>query len=90
MNCKISVILKLLTTIVLFFSCTNTKYMIIEVNKTKNGQMLKTDSLSNQFLVSLLNKYPTYFEDVLKNKEDLNVQIIYTQINRQKKTMCKL
>lgn len=84
MNCKISVILKLLTTIVLFFSCTNTKYMIIEVNKTKNGQMLKTDSLSNQFLVSLLNKYPTYFEDVLKNKEDLNVQIIYTQINRQK------
>ncbi|MEO7120645.1 MAG: serine hydrolase [Ginsengibacter sp.] len=38
----------------------------------------KTDS----FLVNILNKYPQYFDSVLKNRKAWNVQIIYTQINR--------
>ncbi len=40
----------------------------------------KTDS----FLVNLLEKYPQYFDSILENKKAWNVQIIYTQINRDK------
>ena len=38
----------------------------------------KTDS----FLVNLLKEYPQYFDSILKNKKTWNVQIIYTEINR--------
>ena len=41
--------------------------------------MDKTDPL----LEDLLNAHPQYFEQVLRNRDSLNVQIIYTQINRQ-------
>jgi len=40
----------------------------------------KTDS----FMVDLLKKYPQYFDSIFKNKKAWNVQIIYTQINRDK------
>ncbi len=38
----------------------------------------KTDS----FLINLLKEYPQYFDSILKNKKTWNVQIIYTEINR--------
>ena len=38
----------------------------------------KTDS----FMVQLLQQYPQYFDSVLKNGKQWNVQIIYTQIDR--------
>lgn len=38
----------------------------------------KTDS----FLVQLLQQHPQYFDSVLKNKKQWNVQFIYTQIDR--------
>ncbi len=34
------------------------------------------------FLETLLKKYPQYFDRILNHRMDLNVQIIYTQINR--------
>ncbi len=40
----------------------------------------KTDS----FLVNILNQYPQYFDSILKFRKDWNVQIIYTQVNRDK------
>lgn len=36
------------------------------------------------FLASLLNKYPAYFSDIISRKDSFNVQIIYTQIDRDK------
>src|SRR5207249_7517374 len=42
-------------------------------------RMSKTDA----FLENLLNTEPQYFNDILSNRDALNVQIIYTQINRQ-------
>jgi hypothetical protein len=42
--------------------------------------MKTTDSA---FIETLLLKYPQYFAEILKNRDALNVQIIYTQINRQ-------
>jgi hypothetical protein len=39
------------------------------------------DSLLN----NLFSRYPQFFDSIIKNKEELNVQIIYTQIDRDKK-----
>ncbi len=42
--------------------------------------LAKTDSI----FVNLLREYPQYFESILKNRKEWNVQIIYTMINRDK------
>lgn len=36
------------------------------------------------FMTSILASYPQYFDSILKNKDELNLQIIYTQIDRKK------
>lgn len=41
------------------------------------------------FMTSLLAKYPQFFGAILKKKEELRVQIIYTQIDRGKKGKIK-
>ncbi|KAA9040659.1 serine hydrolase [Ginsengibacter hankyongi] len=59
----------------------STKLNDTTVNKVIPGiAHTKTDS----FLVNLLSQYPQYFDSVVKNKTNWNVQIIYTQINRDK------
>lgn len=51
-------------------------------SKTVNDNaQQQEDSLLN----NLLNKHPELFKAVVKNKKELNVQIIYTQIDRDKK-----
>jgi len=47
--------------------------------------MPETKTADTAFIESLLQKYPQYFDQVLKNRSGLNVQIIYTQINRRAK-----
>ena len=37
---------------------------------------------SGTFLEGLMKQYPQYFESILKNQKDWNVQVIYTQVNR--------
>ena len=49
-------------------------------NIIKETDPAKTDS----FLVNLLKQYPQYFDSILKNRKDWNVQIIYTEVNRDK------
>ena len=57
------------------------------VNKqTFNHQQ---NNLSDTFLNNLLAKYPQLFNDILSRKEQLGVQIIYTQIDRAKKEKYK-
>ncbi len=56
---------------------TMTSTPTIELKEYK-GVYPKTDSL----LLNILEQYPQYFDFVLKNKEELKVQVIYTQINR--------
>jgi hypothetical protein len=41
------------------------------------------------FMTTLLSKYPQFFDAVLKKKAELQVQIIYTQIDRGKKGKIK-
>src|SRR6266853_5181236 len=57
-----------------------------EINDTTvNNIIPETDnSKTDSFLVNLLKEYPQYFDRILKNKKAWNVQVIYTQINRDK------
>ncbi len=49
---------------------------------------LKNDNaISDTFMESLLERYPRYFADLLKKRKAWNVQIIYTQINRDEKNL---
>ncbi len=49
-----------------------------------NQEIIPMDTTkSPAFLESLLQQYPRYFGDILKNRDVHNVQIMYTQINRK-------
>jgi hypothetical protein len=37
------------------------------------------------FLTNLLNQYPEYFKELMSKKDSFNIQIVYTQINRNTK-----
>lgn len=54
--------------------CSPSKKAFEQVNQ-------RQDSLLNK----LLGRYPQFFESIVKNKKEFNVQIIYTQIDRDKK-----
>ena len=49
-------------------------------NVTTETDPAKTDL----FLVDLLKQYPQFFDSILKNRKAWNVQIIYTEVNRDK------
>lgn len=59
----------------------------------KKNSMILSDHLQKNppdtFIASLLAKYPQYFDDIVKKREDLKVQIIYTSIDRKKKNKIK-
>ena len=74
---------------VILVSCVNTG----QVNKTSNNlsPVEKTifvqhrNNLPDTFLNNLLSKYPLFFNSILSKKEEMRIQIIYTQIDRGKK-----
>lgn len=85
---------------VLFYACVSTKKIqsvnkakIIDTVSAKINDTTvnvnkfiaeKDNSKTDSFLVNILKEYPQYFGSILKNKKAWNVQIIYTQINRDK------
>lgn len=84
MICKNNAILNLLAGICIFISCSTIQQpKPVAVNRNKMpGKVISTDSKPDEFLETLLKSYPQYFDDIVKNRKDKNVQIIYTQINR--------
>lgn len=78
-------ILKLIAGFVIFISCSTTKQSKPLDNKTETKATagMADTAIAPAFLESLLKKYPQYFEEILKNRNTLNVQIIYTQVNRR-------
>lgn len=62
-------------------------------NNLKNINMdhakVNPDTSSDAFISSLLERYPQYFSGILKKKDELGIQIIYTQIDRGKKGKIK-
>ena len=56
------------------------------INNTTVDSMKREndDAKTDSFLTSLLHQYPQYFDAILKNRKNWNVQVIYTQVNRDK------
>lgn len=95
---KIKKLPVLILTPVLFCACASTKKIKTvsqpKMNATVSAKLNDTTvnkvmpviahTKTDSFLVNLLNQYPQYFDSVVKNKTNWNVQIIYTQINRDK------
>ncbi len=77
--------LKLLAGMAVFISCSTLKQSksTADMPQTKQQVNPVDTAKSPAFIESLLQQYPQYFGEILKNREALNVQIIYTQINRR-------
>ena len=69
----------------ILISCSSTKQVKQTDNtpETKPVIIMADTAKPPAFLEALLQQYPQYFADVLKNRNSLNVQIIYTQVNRR-------
>lgn len=60
-------------------------------NTTKTPTVVLSDGTkTDAFLEDLLKQYPHYFDSILANKKDWNVQIIYTQVDRGRNNLPKL
>ena len=67
----------------IFFSCNSTKTnTAVSNSNTSTAEKQANNIQTSGFLESLLKTRPVEFDDILKNRKELNVQIIYTQINR--------
>src|SRR6266404_1896200 len=51
----------------------------------KNHLMSAEKDHADTFMTNLLAKYPQFFDAIIKKKEEFKIQIIYTQIDREKK-----
>lgn len=59
-----------------------------DISKPTAVDFIKTlgsgETLSDAFMSSLLAKYPVFFDSIVSKKDELGVQIIYTQVDRSK------
>jgi len=83
MVCKNNAMLHLTAGICIFLSCSAVKHnKHLEYTNDKTTAMEIEAQHPEAFLDSLLKSYPQYFGELLKNSDLLNVQIVYTQVNR--------
>lgn len=84
MICKDNAMPKILAALAILISCSTTRQSTH--TNTKNAKidnvMYADTNKKDDFLESLLKNNPQYFEAILKNQTGWNVQIIYTQIDR--------
>lgn len=85
MICKKITIPAIFSVIAVFISCNTLKPSKSADRMPKNKQETGLASVSTApaFLESVMMQYPQYFADILKNRENWNVQVIYTQISRR-------
>jgi cell division protein FtsI/penicillin-binding protein 2 len=59
----------------------------LKKSTTKNSNSIEMTRISKQdtLLKDLFSRYPAFFDSIVKNKEEWNVQVIYTQIDRDSK-----
>jgi len=69
----------------ILISCNSTKHTGKMPNRGKIQGQSATLNSNDQFLEGLMSRNPGYFEKILSNRTAWNVQILYTQINRDKK-----
>ena len=90
MTGKQSTGIHIITGFALLFICATVKQPEC-LGYLKNKMILPTRADTNiknregSFLEDLMKKYPQYFEQVLKNRREWNVQILYTRVDRDLK-----
>jgi hypothetical protein len=57
-------------------------FIFCACSPAKKNAVTITDTSKNE-LITILKNYPQYFDSIIKRKDELNVQIIYTQIDRK-------
>ena len=89
---KQNAIINFLAVVAIFISCSTTKQPTHVESKTDSATgILRVDTaIPPGFLESLMRSNPQQFDQLLLHKKDLNIQIIYTQINRGKNGMPEL
>ncbi len=80
--------------ILLLFSCSNLSVQVSKAGNQpsilrKNYFISSQDVPTDTFITNLLADYPRYFDSILKNRDALGIQIIYTRIDRGKKGKIK-
>ncbi len=77
--------LRFLAGMAVFISCSTIKQSksTADMPQTKQQTIPSDTAAPPAFIESLLQQYPQYFGEILKNRDAQNVQIIYTQINRR-------
>ena len=85
MICKNNDILTFLAGMAVFISCSTIKPLKPADNmpETKQETTPVDSAVHPAFIEALLLKYPQYFDEILKKRDELNIQIMYTQINRR-------
>jgi hypothetical protein len=85
MICKKNAIWKFLAAVTFFFACSSIRQSkpMDKGAETKQPAINTKPADTTAFLETLLKKNPQYFSEVLKNSNNWNVQIIYTQVNRR-------
>jgi hypothetical protein len=54
--------------------------ILVDTGIVKNAKI--TPTKTDLFLEDILKKYPQYFNNIISKRDELKVQVIYTQINR--------
>ena len=95
---KIKLLFPAFVIVILFYACSPSR-KITTVNTANNIDTILPiindttvikplpmidHSRNDPFLLKLLDRYPQYFDNILENRKTWNVQIIYTQINRDR------
>lgn len=85
----------LITGLIYFFSagCINIKQMdetISDLSFTDKTAYNQQNNLTDTFLNNLLATYPQFFKTIMAKKEEMGIQIIYTQVDRGKKEKDKV
>lgn len=84
MFCRYKRFLNFTAACIIFISCTSAKLSggLNKKGVTITGAVPADTVKTDDFLLSLLNANPQYFEEILHHQKEWNVQIIYTQVDR--------
>jgi len=82
---KNEVSIAIFITVSVLCSCNPTKKLVTPVLNNPvivTSPVPKDSTQTDAFLEDILKQYPPYFDSILQNRKDWNVQLIYTQVDR--------
>ncbi len=78
------------TLVIIFMSCSSSKKVVMPVAPSVVNAPVNVETKEDAFFTTLFKNYPVLMDTVLANRKNWNVQIIYTEINREANGMPSL